>query len=54
MPIFPEHLHVAGEDARLRDVQVEHQTRVIFDFYIGAIIFAALLVAAAIIVLFTF
>ena len=54
MPIFPEHLHLAGEDAQLHDVERHNRLRTVVEFYSAAIVFAAVLIAAAIIVLLTF
>jgi hypothetical protein len=52
MPIFPEHLHVAGEDAQLHDLEFHERTRRFVDIYLVLLVIAAVIVAVAILLIF--
>jgi hypothetical protein len=51
MPIFPEHLHIEGEDNRFRHVERDPRYQLLLDGYVAALIASVVIFIVAITVL---
>jgi hypothetical protein len=51
MPVFPEHIHIEGEDRLLKRTEHEDQYRLVLDGLFAAVVVSVLSLVAAIAVL---